>query len=102
MQLSYQYVSKPKDIYDLRPKFETGESTVKVVNEKSVTQWQTQNITESQTVLTTARTLEDGTPALQGAFGGSVDSTRSARSRSRPATTWRFMPSFNRPAATRP
>ena len=69
LQLSYQFVTKPKDIYDLRPKFETGESTVKVVNEKSVTQWQTQNITESQTVLTSSRNSQDAGSALQGAFG---------------------------------
>ncbi len=75
-QFSYQMVTNTSDIYDLRPKFETGESTVKVVNEKSVTQWQTENITESQTLLTTSRTLAgDGTTAFQGAFGGaSIDS----------------------------
>lgn len=68
LQLSYQMVTNPTDVFDLRPKFETGESTVKVVNEKSVTQWQTENIVESQTFLTTSRELEDGPPALQGAF----------------------------------
>ncbi|MCX7423805.1 MAG: hypothetical protein NT013_30295 [Planctomycetia bacterium] len=67
-QLSYQLVTSPTDVYDLRPKFETGESTVKVVAQKSVTQWQTQNITEAQTVLTTQREFEEGS-ALQGGFG---------------------------------
>jgi hypothetical protein len=78
-QLSYQLVTTPTGIYDLRPKFETGESTVKVVAEKSVTQWETQNITESQTVLTTSReTADNGEEALQGAYGApSIDAAGS-------------------------
>ncbi|HND53675.1 MAG TPA: hypothetical protein PLV92_14805, partial [Pirellulaceae bacterium] len=68
LKLFYQYVGLDHDIFASRPKFETGTSTVKVVDNLSVTQWETRNITESQTRLTTQRVFEDGPSALQGAF----------------------------------
>ena len=67
-ELSFQMVTQPQDIYDLRPKFETGEKTVKVVENKSVTQWKTENITEDQTVITTTREWREDGSALQAAF----------------------------------
>ncbi len=68
LQLSYQLVTNAVDLYDLRPKYEVGSSTTKVVTNKSVTQWATQNITEQQTVLVTEVQTETLGPAYQGEY----------------------------------
>ncbi|MFN5905949.1 MAG: hypothetical protein ACK5A3_07845, partial [Planctomyces sp.] len=67
-ELSFQLVTKPQENYDQRPKFETKESTTKVVQNKSVTQWKTENITENQTLIVTTREWQDNGTGLQAEF----------------------------------
>jgi hypothetical protein len=67
-ELFFQLVTQPTDIYDLRPKFETGTSETKVVTEKSVTQWQAQQIIGQQAVQTTERQFVNGPSVQQGSF----------------------------------
>ncbi|MEX0819283.1 MAG: hypothetical protein WD070_06810, partial [Pirellulaceae bacterium] len=67
--LDYQLVGNSHDIYDLRPKFETYDTQVKVVKERNVTQWRTELIYGEQTIFTTERVYENDPTLYQfGAF----------------------------------
>ncbi|MFM8570200.1 MAG: hypothetical protein ACKOAU_01250, partial [Pirellula sp.] len=70
LQLSYQYVTSPVDIYGMRPKFATNVVDVKSVQEQSVTRWGTVDIIQSQTYLVTNREFETGPALPQAGFAG--------------------------------
>jgi hypothetical protein len=72
----YQMVTPAEDIFEFRPKFETFDTQVKVVEEKAVTRWGTAPIIGEQTVFTTARVLEPRPARRFGEFA--ADSVRSA------------------------
>ena len=67
--LRFQYVSTAEDVYGDRPKYETFNTQVKVVDEKVVTQWKTELITQEQVLFVTSRTFEDGALRDFGTFG---------------------------------
>ncbi|MEW6158684.1 MAG: hypothetical protein AB1813_14765, partial [Verrucomicrobiota bacterium] len=67
--LKYQWVSTPTDIFGIRPKYETFDTQVKVVDYKPVTRWLTELITQDQLVFLTSRIYDQGTARDFGTFG---------------------------------
>jgi len=79
LTLQYQWTSTADDVYGKRPRFETYETEVKVVEDRNFTQWETEAVIEEQTVFTTRRIMDEGDPQPYGAFekdtihaGGSI------------------------------
>ena len=75
LTLNYQWVSQADPIWDQRPKFETYETQLKVVEEKKLTQWRTDLVYGEQTVFTTERVYEEN-PVLFGYGEFQADSIR--------------------------
>ena len=53
--LHYQWVSNDHDIYGKRPRYETYDTSTKVVQEKTITLWEAEPIVEPQTTLVASR-----------------------------------------------
>ncbi|MDA1272780.1 MAG: hypothetical protein O2960_01835, partial [Verrucomicrobia bacterium] len=65
----FQYVSTAEDVFGFRPRFETFNTQVKVVEEAVVTQWKTELITQDQVVFVTSRVFNKGLLRDFGTFG---------------------------------
>jgi len=68
--IRYQWVSRAQDVTGLRPRYETYEAQIPVVEERAVTKWKTELIYEDQTIFVTERVYEDGDPRAFGVFTG--------------------------------
>jgi len=67
LTLNYQWVSNVHDIYGARPRYETYDTSTKVVKDETLTLWQAQPIVEPQTTWVTGR-MSSGEQLPFGAF----------------------------------
>ena len=70
LTLNYSWTSTSEDLYGKRPRYETHDVQTKVVQDKTITLWNSQPVIEKQSLIVSSRAAGAGTQLPYGVFAG--------------------------------